>query len=115
MQCSNQCSCLFTRIMDYLHVLCMILMVWICVLCMTLMMFIYVYYVLFACTNLVDIIPLFFTIFFLMTDFCQNSSGNHVDDFQKKKLFDFSLKSADNSAKSAEIRDSEIQLFLRRL
>jgi hypothetical protein len=35
--------------------------------------------------------------------------------FSEKKLFDFSLKSADNSAKSAEIRDSEIQLFLCRL
>jgi hypothetical protein len=39
MQCSmrNQCSSLFTYIMDYLHVLCMILMVLSCVLCMNLM------------------------------------------------------------------------------
>jgi hypothetical protein len=65
MQCSmrNQCSGLFTCIMDYLHVLCMILMVLSCVLCMTLMVFIYMYYRLFACTDLVDVTPLFFTIF----------------------------------------------------
>jgi hypothetical protein len=65
MQCSmcNQCSGLFTCIMDYLHVLCMILMILSCVLCMTLMVFIYVYYGLFACTNLVDVISLFFTVF----------------------------------------------------
>jgi hypothetical protein len=59
----DQCSGLFTCIMDYLHVLCMILMVFSCVLCMTLMLFIYVYYGLFACINLVDVIPLFFTVF----------------------------------------------------
>jgi hypothetical protein len=65
MQCSmhNQCSGLFTCTMDYLHVLCMILMVLSCVLCMTLIVFIYVYYGLFACTNLVDIMPLFFIVF----------------------------------------------------
>jgi hypothetical protein len=45
--------------MNYLHVLCMIFMVLRCVLCMTLMVFIYVYYKLFACTNLVDIMLLF--------------------------------------------------------
>jgi hypothetical protein len=46
MQCSmrNQYSDLFTYIMDYLHVLYMILMILNCVLCMTLMVFIYVYY-----------------------------------------------------------------------
>jgi hypothetical protein len=59
----NQCSGLFTCIMNYLHVLCMIFMVLSCVLYMTLMVFIYVYYELFACTNLVDVISLFFTIF----------------------------------------------------
>jgi hypothetical protein len=59
----NQCSGLFTCIMNYLHVPCMIFMVLSCVLCMTLMMFIYVYYGLFACTNLVDVISLFFTVF----------------------------------------------------
>jgi hypothetical protein len=65
MQCSmcNQCSGLFTCIIDYLHVLCMILMVLSCVLCMTLMVFIYMYYGLFVCTNLVDVMPLFFTVF----------------------------------------------------
>jgi hypothetical protein len=54
---------LFACIMDYLHVLCMILMVFSCVLCMTLMLFFYVYYGLFACINLVDVMPLFFTVF----------------------------------------------------
>jgi hypothetical protein len=64
MQCSihNQCSGLFTCIMNYLHVLCMIFMVLSCVLCMTLMIFIYVYYGLFVCTNLVDVMS-FFTVF----------------------------------------------------
>jgi hypothetical protein len=61
MQCSmrNQCSGLFICIMDYFYVLCMILMLLSCVLCMTLMVFIYVYYGLFACTILVDIMSLF--------------------------------------------------------
>jgi hypothetical protein len=59
----NQCSSLFTCIMDYLHVLCMILMALSCVLCMTLMVFIYVYYGLFACINLVDVMTLFSTVF----------------------------------------------------
>jgi hypothetical protein len=65
MQCSmrNQCSGLITYIIDYLHVICMILMVYICVLCMTLMIFIYLYYGLFVCSNLVDVILLFFIIF----------------------------------------------------
>jgi hypothetical protein len=65
MQCNmcNQCSGLFTCIMDYLHVLCMILMVLSCVLCMTLIVFIYMYYGLFTCTNLVDVMSLFFTVF----------------------------------------------------
>jgi hypothetical protein len=61
MQCimRNQCSGLFTCIMNYLHVLCMIFMVLSYVLCMTLIVFIYVYYELFACTNLVNIMSLF--------------------------------------------------------
>jgi hypothetical protein len=65
MQCNmrNQCSGLFTCIIDYLHVLCMILIVLSCVLCMTLIVFVYMYYGLFTCTNLVNIIPLFFHIF----------------------------------------------------
>jgi hypothetical protein len=54
---------LFACIIDYLHALCMILMVFSCVLCMTLMVFIYVYYGLFACINLVDVTPLIFTVF----------------------------------------------------
>jgi hypothetical protein len=64
MQCSmrNQCSGLFICIMNYLHVLYMILMVLSCVLCMTFMMFIYVYYGLFTCTNLVDVMLLFTTV-----------------------------------------------------
>jgi hypothetical protein len=65
MQCNmhNQCSVLFTCIMNYLHVLCMIFMVLSFVLCMTLMIFIYVYYGLFACTNLVDVMSLFLRFF----------------------------------------------------
>jgi hypothetical protein len=61
MQCSmhNQCSGLFICIMYYLHVLCMILMVLSCVLYVIPMVFIYMYYRLFACTNLVDVISLF--------------------------------------------------------
>jgi hypothetical protein len=59
----NQCSGLFTCIMNYLHVLCMIFMVLSYVLCMALMVFIYVYYGLFACINLVDVMLLFFTVF----------------------------------------------------
>jgi hypothetical protein len=55
MQCNmhNQYSGLFTCIMNYLYVLCMIFMVLSCVLC------IYVCYRLFTCTNLVDVMSLF--------------------------------------------------------
>jgi hypothetical protein len=77
MQCSmrNQCSDLFTRIIDYLHILCMIFMVFSCVLCMTLMVFMYVYYGLFTCTNLVDVMLLFFMIFsFNLPNFGKNQS-----------------------------------------
>jgi hypothetical protein len=65
MQCSmrNQCSSLFICIIDYLHILYMILMMLSCVLCMTLIAFIYVYYGLFACTNLVYVMMLFSTVF----------------------------------------------------
>jgi hypothetical protein len=45
--------------MNYLHVLYMTLMMWICVLSANLMMFIYVYYELFVCVNLVDVISFF--------------------------------------------------------
>jgi hypothetical protein len=64
MQCSmrNQCSDLFTCIMNYLHVLYMIFMVLSCVLCMTLIVLIYVYYGLYACTNLVDVIVFSFNL-----------------------------------------------------
>jgi hypothetical protein len=73
---NNQCSDLFTCIIYYLHVIYMILIVLSCVLCMTLMVFIYVYYGLFTYTNLVNVIPLFFTGFFVpFTDFWQKSPG----------------------------------------
>jgi hypothetical protein len=64
-QCSmrNQCSGLFICIMNYLHVLRMLLIVLSCVLCMTLMVYIYVYYRLFICTNLVQLMSLFFMVF----------------------------------------------------
>jgi hypothetical protein len=58
----NQYNGFFTCIIDYLHVLCIILMVLSGVLYMTLMVFIYVYYGLFACTNLVVVMPLFFMV-----------------------------------------------------
>jgi hypothetical protein len=65
MQCSihNQSNGLFIYIINYLHVLYMILMILSCVLYMTLMMFIYVCYRLFTCINLVDVISLFFMVF----------------------------------------------------
>jgi hypothetical protein len=114
----NQCSGLFTRIMDYLYVLCMILMVWICALCMTFMLFIYVYYGLFACTNLVDIMMLFL-LFFLSNDRFSVKFNRFLSKFIRKSCGRFSEKVSDfltdNSAKPAEIRDSRIQLFLRHL
>jgi hypothetical protein len=88
MQCSmrNQCSGLFTCIMDYLYVLCMILIVLSCILCMTLiilscilcmtlMVFIYMYYELFACTNLVNVMCCFSRIFRSIYQFWQKSPG----------------------------------------
>jgi hypothetical protein len=90
MQCSmcNQCSGLFTCIMNYLYVLCMILMLLSCVLCITLMVFIYVYYRLFACTNLVDVMSLFSTVFsFHLPIFWQNSPGNRHDEFWENHQF----------------------------
>jgi hypothetical protein len=117
MQCvmHNQYSGLFTCMMDYLHVLCISLMVLSCVLCMTLMVFIYVYYGLFACTNLVDVMPLFFHDFFIPStdfwqkspDFLQNSPGNRHVDFWEKP--------ADLSVKPAAFRSSRFSLFLHRL
>jgi hypothetical protein len=44
-----------------------------CVLCMTFMVFIYMYYKLFACTNLVDVMPLFFTVFYFIYQFLVKS------------------------------------------
>jgi hypothetical protein len=90
MQCSmrNQCSGLFICIMNYLFVLCIILIVLSCVLCMTLMIFIYVYYGLFAYTNLVDIMSLFFMIFsFHLPNFGKNHlvSGKNWSVFGKNR------------------------------
>jgi hypothetical protein len=51
--------------MDYLYALCMIVVVLSCVLSMSLIVFIYMYYELYAYTNLVDVMPLFFTVFSL--------------------------------------------------
>jgi hypothetical protein len=59
----DPCSDLFIYIMDYLYVLCIIFMVLSCVPCMPFSVFIYMYYGLFVCINLVDVMPLFFTIF----------------------------------------------------
>jgi hypothetical protein len=59
----NQYSDLFKCIMNYLYVLCIIFMVLSCVLYMTLIVFIYVCYELFVCTNLIDVMSLFFMIF----------------------------------------------------
>jgi hypothetical protein len=44
-------------------------MMWIWVLCVILIVFIYVYYGLFACINLVDVIPFFTVFFFPMIEF----------------------------------------------
>jgi hypothetical protein len=102
MQCSmcNHYSGLFTCIMDYLHVLYMILMVLSCVLCMTLMVFIYVYYGLFVCTNLVDVMPLFFMNFsFHLPIFSKNRPVS--DKICLEIVTTISGKIADLSVKSA--------------
>jgi hypothetical protein len=116
MQCSmrNQCSGLFTCIMNYLHVLCMIFMVLSCVLCMTLMLFIYVYYGLFACTNLVDVMLLFFMIFsFHLPIFDKNQLvfGTNRPEITRQ----FSEKPANLSAKPANLSVFPVSLFLHRL
>jgi hypothetical protein len=59
----NQYSGLYICIMNYLYLLYIIFMVLSCVLCMIFMVFIYVYYGLFVCTNLLDVMSLFFMIF----------------------------------------------------
>jgi hypothetical protein len=98
----NQCSGLFIFIMNYLHVVCMILMVLSCVPCMIFMMFIYVYYGLFICTNLVYIMSLFLRFFFIpFTDFRQKNhsvSGKNRPEIATP-IFG---KNADLSVKSAE-------------
>jgi hypothetical protein len=106
MQCSmrNQCSNLFTCIMDYLHVLYMILMVLSCVLYMTLMMFIYMYYGLFTCTNLVDVMLLFFMVF-----------SFHLPIFDKNRPISDKIHHADFQEKPANFWSSQFSLFLRRL
>jgi hypothetical protein len=93
MQCNmrNQCSGLFTCIMDYLHVLCMILMVLSCVLCMTLMVFIYMYYRLFACTNSVDVMPLF-SLFFCSIYRFSAKIARFLAKFDRKLPRDLSVK-----------------------
>jgi hypothetical protein len=116
MQCSmrNHCSGLFTCIMNYLHVLCMILMVLSCVLCMTLMVFIYVYYGLFACTNLVDVMPLFSRFFHFIYQFSAEIV-RFLPKFARKSPRQFSRKITDLSMKSAEFQYSRFSLFLCRL
>jgi hypothetical protein len=114
MQCSmrNQCSCLYTRIMDYLHVLYIILMVLSCVLCMTLMVFIYMYYGLFACINSVDIMPWFSTVFsFHLPIFGKIHPEIATTNF--RKITALSVKLANNSTKLAEFWYFRFLLFLR--
>jgi hypothetical protein len=79
----NYCSGLFTCIINYLYIVCIILMILNYVLYITLMMFIYVYYELFTCINLVYVISLFFMIFsFHLPNFDKNrpiSDKNHPE------------------------------------
>jgi hypothetical protein len=123
MQCSirNQCSGLFTCIMDYFYVLCMILMLLSCVLCMTLMVFIYVYYGLFACTILVDVMSLFsrffrsiYRISAKFGRFSVKPARNSPRRFLEK-LADLSVKPADLSVKPGVFRCFRFSLFLRHL
>jgi hypothetical protein len=92
----------------------MIFMVLSCVLCMTLIVFIYVYYGLFICTNLVDVISLFFTGFsFHLPNLGKNWP---VSDKNRPKLTRrFSKKPADLSVKPAAFRCFWFSLFLHRL
>jgi hypothetical protein len=76
------------------------------------MMFIYLYYGLFVYSDLVDVMLLFFIIFFFsITDFFLEKL---IGFYQRpsEKVIDLSVKSDDNSAISAEIQDSKIRLFL---
>jgi hypothetical protein len=123
MQCSmhNQSSGLFTGIMNYLHVLCMLFMVLSYVLYMTLMLFIYVYYGLFACTNLVDIMSLFFMVFlFHLPIFNKNRSVSDTNRLEiarrfSEKLVDISAKPTDLLVKPADLSVFPVSLFLHRL
>jgi hypothetical protein len=92
--------------MNYLYVLCMILMILSYILYMTLVMFIYMYYKLFACTNLVDVMSLFFTVFsFHLPNFDKNRS---VFNKNRPKLAmpGFEKKPTDLSVKPAAFRCS---------
>jgi hypothetical protein len=84
-------------------------------------MFIYVYYELFASINLLDVMPLFFTVlsFYLSIfgkihlifgKFARKSSRRILE-----KITDLSVKSVDKSPKPAEFRYSRFLLFLHRL
>jgi hypothetical protein len=99
---------------NYLHVLCMIFMVLSCVLCITLIVFIYVYYELFICTTLVDIMLLFFTVFsFYLPIFDKNQP---VSDINHPKIDRrFSKKLIDLSANPTDLSVFLVSLFLRHL
>jgi hypothetical protein len=85
-----------------------------CVLCMSLIVFIYVYHELFVCSNLVDVISLFFTVF-----------SFHLPIFNKIRLISaqtarksshrFSKKPSDLSVKLTDLSVLSVSLFLRRL
>jgi hypothetical protein len=109
MQCImlNQYSGLFTCIMNYLHVLCMIFMVLSYVLCMTLIVFIYVYYELFTCTNLVNIMSLFSRFFRSIYRFL-TKIGRFPAQTARKLPRRFSEKSADLAV-------FPVSLFIHRL
>jgi hypothetical protein len=107
MQCNmhNQYSSLFTCIMHYLHVLYMILMILSYVLCITLMLFIYVYYRLFARTNLIDVMPLFFTVFCFIYRF-STKIARFLSKFVRKSPRRFLGKIADLLVKPDKFRYS---------
>jgi hypothetical protein len=96
----NQYSGLFTCIMNYLHVLYMILMILSCVLCMPLIVFIYVYYELLICINLVDVMS-FFTVFSFHLPFSAKIARFLIK-FARKSSRQFSGKIIDLSVKSAD-------------
>jgi hypothetical protein len=110
----NQCNDLFTCIINYLHILCTILMVLSCILCIIFIVFIYMYYGLFTCINLVDTMSLFFTIFLF-----------HLLNFTKIGMFPtktvrnsprrFSDKSADLSVKPVVFWCFRFSVFLHHL